>query len=106
MIYNWNCLICWSTRGRVRFHYPGIVTGLKPYLNLMWANFRPEATAEEELPELLKPYYAAQWNAALYDDDCLFVVPGSHRRPRTKEERQVTLKGDGRGIMPGTVKCF
>ncbi|KAK7531397.1 uncharacterized protein J3D65DRAFT_671202 [Phyllosticta citribraziliensis] len=29
----------------------------------------------------------AQWNLALYDDESLVVVPGSHRRPRTDEER-------------------
>ncbi|KAK8170047.1 hypothetical protein IWX90DRAFT_485919 [Phyllosticta citrichinensis] len=29
----------------------------------------------------------AQWNLALYDDESLVVVPGSHRRPRTNEER-------------------
>ncbi|KAK0567413.1 hypothetical protein OC861_002735 [Tilletia horrida] len=29
-----------------------------------------------------------QWNAALYDDACLFVVPGTHRRIRTEEERR------------------
>ncbi|KAE8226251.1 hypothetical protein CF319_g1139 [Tilletia indica] len=28
-----------------------------------------------------------QWNAALYDDACLFVVPGTHRRVRTEQER-------------------
>ncbi|CAD6977610.1 unnamed protein product [Tilletia controversa] len=28
-----------------------------------------------------------QWNAALYDDACLFVVPGTHRRVRTERER-------------------
>ncbi|KAK8221308.1 hypothetical protein IWZ01DRAFT_36773 [Phyllosticta capitalensis] len=29
----------------------------------------------------------AQWNLALYEDESLVVVPGSHRRPRTEEER-------------------
>lgn len=29
----------------------------------------------------------AQWNLALYDDESLVVVPGSHRRPRTDDER-------------------
>lgn len=62
---------------------------------------RPEAAPEEELQELMKPNFATQWNAALYDDDCLLVVPGSHRRVRTPEEKRVCLAGDGRGVMPG-----
>ena len=65
---------------------------------------RPEATPEEELQELMKPNFATQWNAALYDDDCLLVIPGSHRRVRTAEEKRVTLEGDGRGVMPGYPK--
>jgi hypothetical protein len=50
--------------------------------------------------ELRKPCFATQWNAALYDDECLLVVPGSHNRPRTAEEKRVNLDGDGRGSMP------
>ena len=52
--------------------------------------------------ELLKiPAYGTQWNTALYDDSCLIVVPGSHKRPRTKEERDAVLSGDHRGFIPG-----
>ena len=65
---------------------------------------RPEATPEEELEELMKPNFATQWNAALYDDDCLLVIPRSHRRVRTPEEKRVNLEGDGRGVMPGYPK--
>jgi hypothetical protein len=45
------------------------------------------ATAEEELARLNKPAWHAQWNLALYDDSSLVVVPGSHKRARTEEER-------------------
>ncbi|KAG7044991.1 phytanoyl-CoA dioxygenase [Colletotrichum scovillei] len=45
------------------------------------------ATAEEELDRLNKPAYSAQWNLALYDDNSLIVVPGSHTRARTDIER-------------------
>ncbi|KAF2158133.1 hypothetical protein K461DRAFT_30916 [Myriangium duriaei CBS 260.36] len=45
------------------------------------------ATAEEELEVLKKPITHAQWNLALYDDQSLIVVPGSHKRARTDEER-------------------
>jgi len=46
------------------------------------------ATDEEELERLAKPAFHAQWNLALYDDASLVVVPGSHKRARTKAERE------------------
>ncbi|KAH6644549.1 hypothetical protein C7974DRAFT_22976 [Boeremia exigua] len=45
------------------------------------------ATPEEEVERLQKPGHHAQWNLALYEDSSLVVVPGSHRRARTEEER-------------------
>jgi hypothetical protein len=45
------------------------------------------ATAEEELERLRRPSHHAQWNLALYDDSSLILVPGSHKRARTDEER-------------------
>ncbi|KAM0723831.1 hypothetical protein Q7P37_000821 [Cladosporium fusiforme] len=47
----------------------------------------PEASAEEEMARLRKPAWHAQWNLALYDDESLVLVPGSHARARTEEER-------------------
>ncbi|KAM3074999.1 hypothetical protein ACMFMF_005683 [Clarireedia jacksonii] len=47
------------------------------------------ASAEEELARLGKPAFHAQWNMALYPDSSLIVVPGSHRRARTEEERNM-----------------
>ncbi len=46
------------------------------------------ATAEEETERLCKPDWHAQWNLALWDDDSLIVVPGSHARARTEAERK------------------
>ncbi|KAB5583455.1 phytanoyl-CoA dioxygenase [Coniochaeta sp. 2T2.1] len=48
----------------------------------------PTASAEEEVERLSRPAYSAQWNLALYDDASLVVVPRSHRRARTEEERR------------------
>jgi hypothetical protein len=62
---------------------------------------RPDATKDEEIEELQKVNFATQWNAALYDDECLLVVPGSHCRPRTTDERDINLNGDGRDPMTG-----
>jgi ectoine hydroxylase-related dioxygenase (phytanoyl-CoA dioxygenase family) len=48
----------------------------------------PTATAEEELARLVgHEAWHCQWNLALYDDRSLVVVPGSHKRARTEEER-------------------
>lgn len=46
-----------------------------------------------------------QWNLALYPDECLFVVPGSHLRPRTPIERQITTQAQPgvRQNMPGEI---
>ena len=101
MIFNWSFLIYLSIPDRYHILYVGIVTtsGTRTTLNI--SNYRPEAGAQEELQTLAKPCYATQWNAALYEDACLLVVPGSHRRARTAEERKVTLEGDGRGVMSG-----
>ncbi len=42
-----------------------------------------------------------QWNIPLYDDDVLWVVPGSHRRPNTEEENRQLAK-DLRVPLPGS----
>lgn len=45
------------------------------------------ASAEEEMERLSRPAFHAQYNLALFDDDSLVLVPGSHRRARTDVER-------------------
>ncbi|KAI1480924.1 hypothetical protein F4774DRAFT_376479 [Daldinia eschscholtzii] len=46
------------------------------------------ASAQEEIRRLREPAWHAQWNLALCDgDESLIVVPGSHARPRTEQER-------------------
>ena len=47
----------------------------------------PEASSEEEMEKLVKPAWHAQWNLALYNDESLIVIPGSHARARTNDER-------------------
>ena len=43
-----------------------------------------------------------QWNIPLYDDNVLWVVPGSHRRANTEEEESQLL-ADPRAPLPGAV---
>jgi EEF1A N-terminal glycine/lysine methyltransferase len=47
----------------------------------------PEATAQEEMGRLSEPAYHTQYNLALFDDESLVLVPGSHLRPRSVIER-------------------
>ncbi|KAL2019377.1 hypothetical protein VTK56DRAFT_9668 [Thermocarpiscus australiensis] len=68
----------------------------------------PTATAEEEIAKLgvdgasgSKRYTHAQWNLALYDDDSLIVVPGSHARARTQAEREADPY---EACLPGQVR--
>lgn len=44
-----------------------------------------------------------QWNLPLYDDDVLWVLPGSHVRPLTREENE-QLHKDPRVPLPGGVQ--
>jgi hypothetical protein len=59
------------------------------------------ATAEEELERLKEPAWHAQWNLALWDDDSLIVVPGSHKRARTEIERAADPFETG---IPGEIR--
>ena len=43
-----------------------------------------------------------QWNIPLYDDDVLWVVPGSHRRPNSEQENRQLL-ADAKVPLPGSV---
>lgn len=49
-------------------------------------DIRPDVTELQEKKRLAAPTSGIQWNACLYDDDCLFLIPGSHNRPRTDKE--------------------
>ncbi|KAI0822153.1 hypothetical protein BC628DRAFT_1391219 [Trametes gibbosa] len=48
---------------------------------------RETATEDEERIALSIWHHGTQWNTALREDSCLFIVPGSHKRPRTPEQR-------------------
>ncbi|KAI8080276.1 uncharacterized protein B0P05DRAFT_469482 [Gilbertella persicaria] len=65
---------------------------------------KAEASEEEEKEKLTIPHYGTQWNTALYDDACLYVVPNSHRRVRTEAERDITIHDPKSNKMPGQLK--
>lgn len=58
----------------------------------------PSVSADEEEARLNEPILHTQWNLALYDDESLIVVPGSHARARTDAERNADPFEDN---MPG-----
>ncbi|ORZ14196.1 hypothetical protein BCR42DRAFT_354668 [Absidia repens] len=65
----------------------------------------PAETPQDKEEELLAiPHYGTQWNTALYEDDCLYVVPNSHRRVRTAEERDITINDPKSHNMPGQLR--
>ncbi|TEB26451.1 hypothetical protein FA13DRAFT_1776931 [Coprinellus micaceus] len=70
---------------------------------------RETASEEEEVDALGKWHTGVQWNTALYRDECLFVVPGSHIVPRTPEQRALssTLDPPTNPLdMPGAIQVI
>ncbi|CAE6455975.1 unnamed protein product [Rhizoctonia solani] len=64
------------------------------------------ASPEEEIAALKTNFFGVQWNTALYDDACLFVVPGSHREPRTPDQRALSSSQEAPNDpmdMPGVI---
>ncbi|KAK5941698.1 hypothetical protein PMZ80_005648 [Knufia obscura] len=66
---------------------------------------RPDVTEDEEARLLSEKTPAgrqlhAQYNIALFEDESLVVVPGSHRRVRTEQER----KAGKYDVLPGEVR--
>src|SRR5438270_5479071 len=53
---------------------------------------KQELSPEEEEALLARLQDGVQWNTALYDDACLLVVPGSHRRAATPAEREIQFR--------------
>ena len=71
-----------------------LVNPSKTPFSLAWHRdtIPPDTSEHREIEILNAPRFGTQWNTALYDDECLLVVPGSHCRPRTDEERRVTME--------------
>lgn len=63
---------------------------------------KPEVSCEEEAEQLLQnPFSGTQFNLALTEDECLIVIPGSHKRIRTDEERSKTCSTDRQQEISG-----
>lgn len=66
-----------------------------------------KATSEEEQEALNLWHFGIQWNTALYRDSCLYVVPGSHKVPRTPEQRvhsETLAPPIDPLLMPGSIR--
>ncbi|KAI0262042.1 hypothetical protein BC834DRAFT_406720 [Gloeopeniophorella convolvens] len=65
------------------------------------------ASEEEERAALAVRHYGVQWNTALHEDASLYVVPSSHRVPRTTEQRALSCDTTPPAdplIMPGAIQ--
>ena len=59
-----------------------------------------DAGCEEEMALLARHRkHFVKWHTALVDDPCLWIVPGSHRRYRTEQEKECLVNG-GQGELP------
>ncbi|KAF9467628.1 hypothetical protein BDZ94DRAFT_1185367 [Collybia nuda] len=66
-----------------------------------------KATEEEEREALQHWHYGIQWNTALYQDSCLYIVPKSHKNPRTEEQRSHSngmAPPNDPSSMPGAIR--
>lgn len=65
---------------------------------------KPEVSAEEEAEQLLQDSYAGtQFNLPLTEDKCLIIIPGSHKRIRTPEEREKTSNDSRKEFINGQI---
>ncbi|KAI6008728.1 hypothetical protein F5J12DRAFT_49901 [Pisolithus orientalis] len=73
-----------------------LINPLNHHFALRWHrdDVKEDATADEEAQALAAWKYGVQWNTALYEDSCLFIVPKSHRIPRTAEQRAHSITQD------------
>jgi hypothetical protein len=88
--------------GPVRYSLFGMLAGGdgKPYIQGWHRDLAP-IQGDQEMPVLERGQRTVmQINAPLFPDHYLTIVPGSHRRPTTAEEREV-LANNAAGDMPG-----
>ena len=57
-----------------------------------WGKQERDLDYDAEMAVLGKPLRTWRWHLATVDDECLQIVPGSHRRYRTPQERRCLLE--------------
>ncbi|THU87865.1 hypothetical protein K435DRAFT_680977 [Dendrothele bispora CBS 962.96] len=70
-------------------------------------DIRENASEKEERERLGNWQSGVQWNTALYEDSCLYIVPGSHKHPRTEDQRalSMTMEPPANPLdMPGAIR--
>ena len=65
-----------------------------------WGKLERDPDYDAEMAILRKPLTSWRWHLATVDDDALQLVPGTHRRYRTAEERRCLLETRD-GDIPG-----
>ncbi|KAI9439363.1 hypothetical protein H4582DRAFT_2076056 [Lactarius indigo] len=86
-----------------------LVHPLRSDFALCWHrdDIRNSADEDEERASLEVRHYGVQWNTALREDSSLYVVPGSHRVPRTPAQRAMsssTITPTDPLAMPGAIR--
>lgn len=86
-----------------------LILPAKSSFNLSWHRDHVlHSSSHDEEEEALKiSHYGVQFNAALYDDFCLWVVPHSHKTVRSDEQRRLscdTRPAEDPAQMPGAVQ--
>ena len=85
---------------RLRYHLCTLL--VSPERKRYHINWHRDSSPNGEVPEetlLARLRSHVQLNGALYDDETLYIVPGSHRRELTNEERDV-LRNAPKADMP------
>ena len=89
---------------RLRYHLCTLLVSSerKPY----HINWHRDSVRDGEVPHeqlMAKLRSGVQLNGALYDDDTLFIVPGSHRREITDAERHI-INNSPKADMPNQIE--
>jgi hypothetical protein len=72
-----------------------------PFLIMVHNGIRKQLKQKEKCKANLPRTFSY---SALYEDSCLYVVPRSHRRVRTPEERDITINDPKSHNMPDQLK--
>ncbi|KAI9455672.1 hypothetical protein BJY52DRAFT_1121710 [Lactarius psammicola] len=88
-----------------------LVHPLRSDFALCWHrdDIRNSADEDEERASLKVRHYGVQWNTALLEDSALYVVPGSHRFPRTPAQRAMssnTIAPTEPLALPGAIRVI
>jgi len=86
-----------------------LVNPVRSEFALCWHrdDVKGSANEDEERAALAVQHHGVQWNTALLEDTSLYIVPGSHRAPRTAAQRALSSDTTAPAdplAMPGAIR--